>query len=98
MPIVFTNAAVRDLSEIWTYTQAHWSIRQANHYYRELVNAAKNLEKRPQLGKSYAEVWSDLRGLPAGSHLILYRILNNNVLEITRIVHQSMDIRRLSSP
>ena len=92
MRVAYTKAAVQDLTNIWTYTQQTWSARRADAYYRSLIRSVRQLEQRPQTGRSYTQIWAELRGLPSGSHVILYRILPDDILEITRIVHQRMDL------
>jgi toxin ParE1/3/4 len=89
------NAAVQDLTDVWTYTQRAWSTKRADVYYRALIKSVHHIQQRPLIGRSYTEIWADLRGLPSGSHLILYRILPHDILEITRFVHQRVDLSQL---
>jgi toxin ParE1/3/4 len=93
----FTHKSVDDLASIWNYTFNTWSATQADHYYNMLLENCKDLAKKPELGKQYLGIAKGLRGFKAGRHLIFYRIIENNCIEITRILHEQMDIKtRLS--
>jgi toxin ParE1/3/4 len=92
-----TKRAVQDLAEIWNYTLEQWSEEQANKYYRMLLNRCDEICKSPDLGKRYEEIADKLLGLSANRHIIFYRIMDQDRIEITRILHQSMDLKsRLS--
>lgn len=88
-----TNKAVDDLTQIWNYTTAKWSESQADKYYQLLVNNFNKIAKNPDLGKTYSGVIKDLLGLRTGRHIIFYRKTENNEVEITRILHEQMDLK-----
>ena len=95
---VLTNRAVKDLSEIWNYTLEHWSEQQADDYYWMLLSQCDRIASNPELGRSYQQVDSDLRGLKVNRHIIFYRRTKSAQVEITRILHERMDLRnRLKS-
>ena len=89
----FTNKAVFDLTQIWNHTLKKWSEEQAERYYFMLIENCKELAKNPGLGKNYSGVTKNLFGFKAGRHIIFYRQLEENEIEITRILHEQMDIR-----
>ena len=89
----FTNKAVEDLTQIWNYTFEEWSERQADKYYNELLNACKRIAKDSKLGKKYVKVIPGLFGLPINHHIIFFRRINPDFVEITRILHEKMDLR-----
>ena len=39
----FTRKAVEDLSDIWHYTLETWSQKQADRYYRMLIESCRNI-------------------------------------------------------
>lgn len=39
------------------------------------------------------ELLKDYVGIKVNRHIIFYRIINENYVEITRILHQSMDLK-----
>ena len=88
-----TKKAVADLSEIWNYTFDKWSEKQADLYYQMLLDNFRAIAKNPALGKSYDGVFKKIFGHKAGRHIIFYRKLNINEVEITRILHEKMDIK-----
>ena len=61
----FTNNAVQDLSDIWSYTAETWSESQADKYYKLII---------------------------------FYRVLEDQSIEITRILHERMDLKKKFTP
>lgn len=88
-----TNKAVEDLSDIWNYTFERWSEQQADFYYQMLLENCREISDKPDIGKNYEGIIIQLFGLRAGSHIIFYRKLNQNEVEITRILHEQMDLK-----
>jgi len=88
-----TNKAVDDLTEIWNYATKKWSESQADKYYQLLVDNFNEISKNPDLGKTYSGVIKNLLGLRTGRHIIFYRKTENNEVEITRILHEQMDLK-----
>lgn len=90
---ILTNKAVEDLSGIWNYTFDYWSERQADVYYEMLIGNFEQIAEKPDIGKNYERIEKRLFGLRAGSHIIFYRKVNANKVEITRILHEQMDLK-----
>ena len=88
-----TNKAVDDLTQIWNYTIDKWSENQADKYYRMLLDNCKEVADNPDLGKNYSGVIDNLLGFKAGRHIIFYRRIEGNEVEITRILHEQMDLK-----
>ena len=89
-----TNKAVEDLSKIWDYTFEVWSEKQADKYYDELISDCQEIAENPLLGKNYEGISKQLFGIKANRHIIFYRTLNENHVEITRILHERMDLKK----
>ena len=89
-----TNKAVADLNGIWEYTLENWSENQADRYYDMLLDICLDIADNPELGKNYDGIKSDLFGLKANRHVIFYRKSKVNSIEITRILHERMDLKR----
>ncbi|GGD07161.1 type II toxin-antitoxin system RelE/ParE family toxin [Hyunsoonleella pacifica] len=89
-----TNKAVEDLNEIWDYTFDKWSEKQAEKYYFQIMEFCKEIAENPKIGKNYDGIQKDLFGLKANRHIIFYRNLENEPIEITRILHGRMDLKR----
>ena len=90
---VLTNKAVEDLSTIWEYTYEVWSENQADKYYLELIEDCKELSENQNFGKNYNEISPEIFGYKSGQHIIFYRILGENEIEITRFLHSRMDLK-----
>ncbi|MGL5234780.1 MAG: type II toxin-antitoxin system RelE/ParE family toxin [Empedobacter falsenii] len=74
----FTNKAVEDLSKI----------------YEELIDFCQLLSENPNIGKNYIEIDSEYFGFLANKHIIFYRILSQNEIEIERILGAEMDLKK----
>ena len=91
----FTNKAVKDLSDIWRYTVDTWSESQADKYYRLIISACSTIAKKPQIGKEYSQIHPDLKGKLTSKHIIFYRELKDQSIEIIRILHERMDLKNI---
>ena len=80
-----TNKAVEDLSNIWNHTFEVWSEKQADKYYNGLISDCQEISENLHLGKNYEGISKQLLGMQANRHIIFYRTLNKNYVEITRI-------------
>ena len=88
-----TKKAVDDLAQIWNYTFDKWSESQADKYYYLLLDTCTEVANNPNLGKIYSEVMDNLLGFRVGRHIIFYRLIEKNEIEITRILHEQMDLK-----
>ena len=88
-----TNKAVDDLTHIWNYTFDKWSENQADKYYLMLLENCAEIAFNPELGKNYSIIAANLLGFKAGRHIIVYRTIDENEVEITRILHEQMDLK-----
>ena len=89
-----TNKAVSDLTNIWNYTFDQWSEDQADKYYLEIISRCEDIAQNPKIGKNYEGIAHELFGLQSGRHIIFYREISASKIEITRILHQQMDLKR----
>lgn len=89
-----TNKAVEDLTKIWNYTIGKWSEKQADKYYRMLIANCQEIAVDPELGKNYDGIAPTLYGIRTVRHIIFYRKISINEIEITRILHESMDLKK----
>jgi toxin ParE1/3/4 len=88
-----TNKAVSDLTAIWEYTVETWSEHQADKYYFMLLAACQDIADGKFKGKNYPEINIAILGLRAGQHILFYRKLSNDTIEIARILHSQMDLK-----
>ncbi len=88
-----TNKAVEDLSRIWDYTYEVWSESQADKYYEILISSFQETVQNPRPGKTTTGIDSAILGLQVGKHIIFYRVVQSDNIEILRILHQTMDLK-----
>ncbi len=89
-----TNKAVADLSKIWEYTFEIWSEKQADKYYNELITNCEEIAENPDSGKNYEGISKQLLGIKVNRHIIFYRTISEDYVEITRILHERMDLKK----
>ena len=89
-----TYSAINDLSNIWNYTFDLWSEKQADKYYKELLLDCKRIAENQFLGRNYEGITKSLFGRRSKKHIIFYRIIREDLVEITRILHQRMDLKK----
>lgn len=88
-----TNKAVLDLSSIWNYTVDTWSEKQADKYYFMLLETCQDLADGKVSGKNYPEISADILGFRIGEHILFYRKLSQDKVEIARILYTQMDLK-----
>ena len=87
--------AEEDLESIWHYTYKNWSIEQADRYLNQIIDEIEYLSKNPYCGKDISEIKYGYFRWKVRSHFIFYKIDPlQEILEVIRILHQSMDIPR----
>lgn len=89
---VLTEKALNDLREIGRYTERTWGREQRNRYLLMLDQCFHNLAAAPQRGRDGRAIRADYRKYQAGKHLIFYRILTPDQIEIVRVLHECMDV------
>lgn len=89
-----SKQAIEDLNDIWLYTFRKWSKEQADLYYDLIIGEIEFIADNYLTGKSAEETRKNYRVTPIKSHLIFYRILENGTVDIVRILHQRMDVKK----
>jgi toxin ParE1/3/4 len=93
MKYKITNLASQDLENIWLYTFENWSIEQADRYLNLIIDEIEYVAQKPDSGIDFSKVRKGYYRSRIKSHFIFYKMDHkNNVVEIIRILHQSMDI------
>jgi toxin ParE1/3/4 len=95
-------AAELDFANILRWTAENFGSRQARLYRDALIQAIGELANGPEVAGSKArdEIMRELRTLHVarwgrhGRHFLLYRAVPGRVIEIGRILHERMDLRR----
>ena len=95
-------AAELDFANILKWTTENFGARQSRLYRDTLVQAIGELANGPDVAGSKArdEIMRGLRTLHIarrgrrGRHFLLYRVATGRIIEIGRILHDSMDLQR----
>ena len=95
-------AAEVDFANILKWSTENFGARQSRVYRDTLVQAIGELADGPNVAGSMArdEIMAGLRTLHVarrgrrGSHFLMYRAAPNSTIEIVRILHDRMDLRR----
>ena len=88
-----SKQAIDDLNNIWIYTFHKWSKKQADRYYDLIIEEIEFIVDNYLIGKSAEQTRKNYRVTKIKSHLIFYRKVENEIVEIVRILHQRMDIK-----
>jgi toxin ParE1/3/4 len=59
-----------------------------------LLDVCQDIANNPELGKNYDEIKPELFGLKANRHIIFYRKSEVKPIEITRILHERIDLKK----
>ncbi len=89
-----SEQAISDLNDIWIYTFHKWSKEQADRYYDLIIGEIEFISDNDMIGKSAEQTRKNYRVTQIKSHLIFYRKMENEIVEIVRILHQRMDIKK----
>ena len=92
MRVIRTRLAEQDLIEVWRHI-ARDDLKAADRLLDELERRTKLLSWYPEIGRKRPDIALDLRYIPSGNYLILYRVVEDYV-EVVRYVHGRRDLRR----
>jgi toxin ParE1/3/4 len=87
-----TGKAKADLKDIALFTTCRWGKEQRNIYLKQFDDLFWMLAENPDMGKTCDEIREGYRKFPQGSHVIFYRQLDSQQIQIIRILHKSMDV------
>lgn len=87
-----SKRALQDLDEIWLYTFTKWSKTQADRYYNHILDEIEFLSREIYDGISRDYIKQGYRSIAVKSHIIFYKISDDKVLEVVRILHKMTDI------
>ncbi|PIB38050.1 type II toxin-antitoxin system RelE/ParE family toxin [Maribacter sp. 4G9] len=89
-----SKQAIDDLNDIWIYTFHKWSKEQADRYYNVIIDEIEFIANNYPIGKSAEQTRKNYRVTKIKSHLIFYRKVENDIVEIVRVLHQRMDVKK----
>lgn len=89
-----SQEAILDLEHIWLYTLKKWSLAQADHYYELIIGEIEFISNNFMLGKTINLPNKNYRVVRVKSHLIFYKRDENQIVEIVRVLHQRMNVKK----
>jgi toxin ParE1/3/4 len=87
-----TEKAKDDLKKIARFTQNRWGKGQRNIYLKSLDGCFHQLSENPAMGRSCDEIKPGYYKFPTGCHVVYYRCKTEKMIEIVRVLHESMDV------
>jgi toxin ParE1/3/4 len=90
-----SQTASKDLAEIVDYF-ANVNVEAGERFIQEFEKKCKNIVNFPNMGRSYEDVSPFLRGIPIDGHIILYKVIDDEVT-IIRVVSGKRDLNSLFS-
>ena len=66
--------------------------KSSRQILKMLLKSFEQIADNPIIGKNYEGINKDLFGLKANKHIIFYRKFTTQSIEITRILHEQMDL------
>ena len=91
---VLSPAARADIGQIWDYSAERWGADQAERYVLGIRDACRDLAAGRMRGRAADDVRAGYRKAAVGSHVLFYRVREDGVLDIVRILHRRMDVPR----
>lgn len=88
---ILSEAADKDLEDIFDYTIEHFGFEQAEKYLLEIEKIFNDLYLHPKSGKTRNEIKKGLYSFPKDNHIIFYRISEKHIY-VVRVLHGSRDI------
>jgi toxin ParE1/3/4 len=97
-----SNRAVQDIEEILRFTLTHFGEYKYTAYAQLIADALSEIaadpngprsKRRPEIHPDVLTIHLSRRGNRA-RHFILYRVVNDKYIEVARLLHDSMEVRR----
>ncbi|MDB9309707.1 type II toxin-antitoxin system RelE/ParE family toxin [Aphanizomenon sp. CS-733/32] len=90
-----TDQAIEDINEICDYLSG-FNLESANQFLNNIEQKCQVLAQFPNMGRSYAEILPELRGISVNPYIIFYRLIKDDV-EIIRVVNGYRNLESLFS-
>ncbi|MFT5723720.1 MAG: toxin ParE1/3/4 [Bacteroidia bacterium] len=89
-----SKETLKDISNIWVYTLNKWSKKQADRYFALIIDEIEFITDNYLAGRPIDHIRKNYRVTKIKSHLIFYRKVDTDIVEIVRILHQRMDVKK----
>lgn len=88
-----TEAADRQLQEIWRYSRDRWNAAQADKYLASIESALNVVLATPSLLRPRPELGEGIVARRTGSH-VAYGVVEEDELVVLAVLHVRMDPKR----
>ena len=89
---VISEKAVEDINNIWIYTAENWSVAQADRYYNLIYDEIEYIVNNFDMARDFGEIRKSYKCSKVKSHLIFFKKDKMNEIEVSRVLHERMDI------
>ncbi|GHS98346.1 plasmid stabilization protein ParE [Bacteroidia bacterium] len=89
---LLTGLAYEDLKNVAFYTHETWGSSQRDIYLKMIDSAFHAVAENPDLGIRIDYVRAGYYKYKIGKHLIFYRAIGDEDVQIVRILHERMDV------
>ena len=86
-----TNKAIADVLKIGRYTEEHWGQVQRDKYLSRIDESISSLAQNPTQGRDCSDIKNGYSKKNVGSHVIFYRQIADDKIQIVRVLHWRMD-------
>jgi toxin ParE1/3/4 len=95
--IVLSSRAEAELEQVFADSLARWGEAQARRYAEQIDRRLSLLTKISGAGRARAELGAGIRSIPAGSHIVFFKLLEREVLilSVRHAKRRSPDIEDL---
>ena len=87
-----SSLAQNDLTAIIEYTIQQWGDNQADKYLEQIKNGLSKIQDNPNIGRVRTDISDRHRNILIEKHIVIY-IVQNKQIFVSRILHQSRDIK-----
>jgi toxin ParE1/3/4 len=91
MQYVIAEEAIQDLNDILDYFLSR-NIDAGERFTQEFNKKCQYLTQFPNIGRSYANIDSTLRGIPIDGYILFYRAFEDSVV-IVRVISGYRDLK-----
>lgn len=90
---ILSEKAEKDIVEIWAYVAAD-DVDAADRFVDTVTGKLTKLTETPYIGRLRNDLGKDLRSLPFGDYVIIYRPVEVGI-EVVRVVHGARNLTGL---
>lgn len=91
MAVRLSRQAEVDLRELWAFVATESGEERADRVVDALTDACWILSEYPRVGRLRPDVGPNVRSFPVSGYVVYYRVENEDVVSIARVLHARRD-------